>query len=105
MKNIPDKIYLQAYNFINGEKVEDAKTAMWYERRINDEDIKYVRPNKWISVEDRLPEEEKKHVLVYVKEIKCIFINFIENGEWASKNPYGVISHWQKLPDPPKESR
>lgn len=77
---------------------------------------------KWISVKDRMPENDstiKKHieegrfgfltVLVYngvVKQTNRFFCNAPKLGlpktdgwEWASSN----VTHWKKLPDPPKE--
>lgn len=77
---------------------------------------------EWISVEDRLPEDDpeiKKHiegdsfsfltVLVYngvVKQTNRFFCNAPKFGlpktngwEWASLN----VTHWMPLPDPPRE--
>lgn len=80
-----------------------------------------VTVQEWISVKDRLPEDDptvKKHiegekfgfltVLVYngvVKETNRFFSNEPRYGspktngwEWASSN----VTHWMPLPEPPK---
>lgn len=58
--------------------------------------------NEWISVKDRLPEEER-HVLVWVKDGYSL-IDWTFNGQWQV-NPYmrNDITHWMPLPEPPKE--
>lgn len=79
-------------------------------------------PNEWVSVDDRLPEEDphiKKFidgeifglltVLVYngeVKQTNRFFCNAPKFGfsktdgwEWASRN----VTHWMPLPKSPKE--
>lgn len=79
-------------------------------------------PNEWVSVDDRLPEEDphiKKFidgeifglltVLVYngeVKQTNRFFCNATKFGfsktdgwEWASRN----VTHWMPLPEPPEK--
>lgn len=83
-----------------------------------------VTVQEWISVKDRLPEDDptvKKHiegekfgfltVLVYngvVKETNRFFNNEPRYGlpktngwEWASSN----VTHWMPMPEPPKRER
>ena len=62
----------------------------------------------WISVDDRLPEEEMQHVLLWFTDVKCAFVGYLENGvfelshcDWFVK--YHPVSHWMPLPEPPKE--
>lgn len=85
----------------------------------------------WISVKDRLPDEEKD-VLLLVREVerygrrgkkrnvyRWIFTGLRADGEWATtycngyrliqqeneKNTYceHTVTHWMPLPEPPKE--
>jgi hypothetical protein len=60
---------------------------------------------KWISVKDRLPEEEKE-VLCYLGNAlgKGIVVAFRRHGDWyfdGWKCP--TVTHWMPLPEPPKE--
>ena len=58
-----------------------------------------VQPvNRWISVEDRLP-EERKRVLVYNEG--GITIAWRDKGEWD--DIFLNVTHWQPLPEPPKD--
>lgn len=56
---------------------------------------------EWISVKDRLPDEEV-NVLIFNGYIKktCLL-----NGEWLlnSKLQQEKTTHWMPLPEPPKE--
>ena len=61
--------------------------------------------NKWISVRDRLPEEETE-VLCYLGNAlwKGIVVAFRRHGDWyfdGWKCP--TVTHWMPLPEPPKE--
>lgn len=62
-----------------------------------------VTVQEWISVKDRLPEEDVR-VLVWVGENSCNFplidTDRIHNGRWVRWDKY--ISHWMPLPAPPK---
>jgi hypothetical protein len=66
--------------------------------------------NKWISMEDRLPEENGRY-LCYVKEQNDLGISYYQ---WNCAYTEGVgfikpnhntieITHWQPLPTPPKQ--
>ena len=58
-----------------------------------------VQPiDRWISVEDRLPEERK---CVLVCDGKWTWISWIYKGEWHGG--FCTVTHWQPLPYPPKE--
>ncbi len=71
--------------------------------------IKEADDGKWISVEDRLPDEHKS-VIVYVTRFNYysdyVDMSFRQDGEWKSNTGYWkAITHWMPLPPPPKESK
>lgn len=59
---------------------------------------------EWISIHDRLPEEETK-VLV-CSDWQCIEIGYVYSDEWFTwdKNErIDFVTHWAELPELPKE--
>ena len=66
---------------------------------------------QWVSVKDRLPEEQKE-VLIYLPEYDSVEtaalfeIPSLNLKEWAQKEDaymLNEVSHWMPLPEPPKE--
>lgn len=63
---------------------------------------------KWISVEDRLPQEGVS-VAVYINEgngAYWIQTAYLNGGKWRIPGEYVVdrnITHWVQLPEPPEE--
>ena len=59
-----------------------------------------ARVPKWISVEDRLPEDDDD-VLIFSNE-RVIFVGCYKNGQWISYSLYAiygnVVTHWMPLP-------
>jgi hypothetical protein len=68
--------------------------------------------DKWISVKDRLPKEGER-VLVTIEfdkpnfrgERRKISIDKVQCGCWLLEWADETITHWQPLPDLPKELR
>lgn len=64
-----------------------------------------VTVQEWISVDDRLPENEKEGVLIGLRWGE-VDIGWCEDGRWSSEfvNEYedGEVTHWMPLPEPPK---
>ena len=64
-----------------------------------------VTVQKWISVDDRLPESGKESVLIALRWGE-VDIGWCEDGRWRSEfvNEYeeGEVTHWMPLPVPPK---
>lgn len=66
-----------------------------------------VNPYKWISVKDRLP-EENINVLIYRRNMMNVY-TYLGHGEWEDDYGYWTrteddgITHWMPLPDEPKE--
>lgn len=56
--------------------------------------------NEWISVKDRLPEEDT-WVLVYAKQgsYMNLKVDYIHDGQWFNSL---LVTHWCYLPEPPK---
>ena len=68
---------------------------------------------QWVSVKDRLPEEQKE-VLIYLPEYDSVemaslfTIPGMNLREWTqNEDAYMLdeVSHWMPLPEPPKEVR
>lgn len=64
-----------------------------------------VTVQKWISVDDRLPENGKESVLIALRWGE-VDIGWCEDGRWRSEfiNEYeeGEVTHWMPIPQPPK---
>lgn len=70
--------------------------------------ISALEKTKWISVDERLP-EEKVNCIVHYKHAYCdnddywaIGICFYD-GEKFQINPAYKVTHWMPMPEPPKE--
>ena len=73
-----------------------------------------VNPYEWISVEDRLPTNQKE-VLCYYGfdrgggDLGVMFIGTLcyfcldENPHWQHSDHNLVVTHWMPLPEPPAE--
>ena len=63
-----------------------------------------VQPNRWISVDERLP-QDNKDVLVYAGRrgvMIGLYYSFLQT--WLDYEGCGLkVTHWQPLPKPPKE--
>lgn len=64
--------------------------------------IERLLKEKWISVEDKLP-EDKKHVLGFIKDaghiVECSKTITTDNELWQ------YVTHWMPLPHPPTGER
>ena len=98
---IPDRIYL---DFLENCNDYD---AIWCDEPMNDTDIEYVRAPRWISVDDRLPDDERwLWVCINNREVKR---GVFEGGKWKmifdAPIQHILVTHWmyQQLPEPPEE--
>ena len=95
------------------EKLKDILDEFVYDDWYGNEDIAEklisngVTVQKWISVDDRLPESGKEGVLIALRWGE-VGIGWCEDGRWSSEfiNEYeeGEVTHWMPLPDAPKEN-
>ena len=53
--------------------------------------------NKWINVEERLPEKNGRYLVVEANHYKWVGVCSMREGKFD----FG-ITHWMSLPEPPK---
>lgn len=64
--------------------------------------IAVLERDRWISVEERLPEHG--WYLAYGPTIKMEVLHFSVEEVWSSERYYNIeVTHWRPLPEPPKE--
>jgi len=56
---------------------------------------------KWISVDDRLPEESGGY-LIFDYGTMIAYFDY-ESGEWDGEERRHSPTHWQPLPEPPED--
>ena len=102
--DIAKNYFIAEFLIANGVTVQDGE----------DNDV----PTKWISVKDRLPEndhsiflKERKHYLVHLKNGQMLVAKYgYKEHDWwidshdcvVEKNRYREVIHWMPLPEPPK---
>lgn len=103
-----------ASNSIKQRRVEDIMLHNIFPQIVDDEPTIEVEPvDRWISIKDRLPEPET-WVMVYIKYPSPVLemergiqkMSSIKKMFYDGKSFYcdfGTITHWQFLPEPPKE--
>ena len=74
------------------------------ENHIGELTEKVAQP-KWISVEERLPEENGKYIVCTAKgSVYCTKFSIGVRGSFHT-DMYTHITHWMPLPEPPKEGK
>lgn len=59
---------------------------------------------KWISVEERLPEEAGKYIVCTRKKaVYCTAFRFFHGKGYFATDSTTHITHWMPMPEPPKE--
>jgi len=101
---------IPSINYLNQAKQTGAKWALSQQSEVSQEYFDKIHSilddsEGWVSVDDRLPEINKP-VLIFAKYGKQATAR--RTGElWIdlmrTQHSYGSITHWQPLPNPPKE--
>ena len=101
----------EAIRILDPESSKDALLPYAYDshqrRKVVDEACRVavdeLRKQQWISVKGRMPEPNDR-VLVYAPGMRDCDVGAIAiQSGWMCKNPNRGITHWQPLPEPPKE--
>lgn len=95
-KFFPDGENIWARENIEATKVELACLEM----------AKYLQEERWISVEDELPEEGDMVLVALKNRIMTITTtSYCVDGEWYDygNKIHGGVTHWMPLPNPPKK--
>lgn len=97
--------YLRSVRFFHADNIDnpDLIKALEIGEKVH-ADLLALSGDNWISVDDRLPTKDGYH-LVYDKEntVEQIVVDrfFTKINRWDNTYP----SHWQPLPEPPKEQK
>ena len=68
------------------------------------EHLEAQRP-KWISVEERLPEESGKYIVCTRKKaVYCTAFRFFHGKGYFATDKTTHITHWMPMPEPPEVS-
>lgn len=107
MKNLPKKIYLNLGDgCFDDADFRDISEVTWSEEKVNDTDVEYVRKSQWISVDERLPEDDET-VLTYSSYGYVLAYYSEQDRMWFAYGNYGDINptHWLPIPplNPEKE--
>ena len=80
-----------------------AKRSILYDQAADAIEELQAQMPRWISVEERLPEEEKI-VIAQSANTGKLFLAWIIGGEWWTENLFDLhVLRWMPLPAPPEE--
>lgn len=94
--------------FIDSEDcVAEVNTATIKLLRELQEENKQLKESQWVSVEDRLPEVDKRYgeidVLVCMDDEFIATATFVEGEGFELWDESGEVIAWQHLPEPPRK--
>jgi len=66
----------------------------------------------WISVKDRLPENDDNYLILFeygrYRFNERVIVGFYSNNKWCvsgHSNNLDTVTHWMPLPEPPKDNQ
>jgi len=78
-------------------------TCYWCENEQLRAELDRLKRGGWVSVKERLPRSGDT-VLVYYRRGDYRRMDIVRYlGHWIFIDPYIEVTHWQPLPEPPKE--
>lgn len=89
-------------------RVGQRNIAKWLEELKRYKEDEYVRSQKWIDVNERLPEVNKAYLVNYVHsycendDFSAIGISLCIDGSFVGILSAYKVTHWMPLPEPPK---
>lgn len=82
---------IQCHDSVSGQHAKDLREAADLLQSVSE----------WISVKDKLPEDDGHYMCALTFEI--IVINTWYEGKWVADSEY--VTHWMPLPEPPTENK
>jgi hypothetical protein len=69
--------------------------------------VKKAKKSKWHSVADGMPDSHLVDFLIVCKDDSSVMMAYVADGKWQHSRDHeiveGVVTHWRKLPNSPKE--
>ena len=96
--------YPEEYGYIAEAVDNDLAVKAWNTRPI--EDALQARIPQWISVKDRLPEDDEMKLITLWDCNSMRMAYYYEQELWICNgvDVTGFVTHWMPLPEPPKEN-
>ena len=103
---------IDLYKYEDVKKLENYIEDLESKLKAKDEEIEILKADKWISVEEMTPNKETECIIAgdYGVESGYYLTYGIINNYWDCRDSDGErtrrvdeVTHWQPLPEPPKE--
>ncbi len=111
IKNLPERIYLNLGDgCLDDTDFHALSEVTWSEDKVADNDVEYIRKSEWVSVEERLPEDDRYFYFVADARLDPLGVDCAEytcETKLFSRN--GKVlhpTHWMPIPqlNPEKQS-
>lgn len=89
------------------DNLDDAYEQGWMDALDNLKNAPSVSAPQWISVKDRLPDDNDRVIAFRPYEAEVSAYRYCVKWGWSLKTSmsYNGITHWMPLPEPPEEGR